>query len=126
MLMKKELIITMVIELCDNQQIIDLNNRYRNKNKTTDVLSFPVLDSLRVNAEVEMLPPMIELGDIFISVPVANQQAQQFSIDLASELIHLIVHGFLHLLGFDHEISASEQQIMERFEQDFIKKITSR
>ena len=78
----------------------DLNRRYRGDDVPTDVLSF----ALSENAEEFVLPPdeSKRLGDIVISLPAARRQAKQAGHPLERELALLLVHGLLHLLGYDH------------------------
>ncbi|PKN77520.1 MAG: rRNA maturation RNase YbeY [Deltaproteobacteria bacterium HGW-Deltaproteobacteria-10] len=81
-----------------NDEIIqDLNNRYRNKNKPTDVLSF----SLQEGDFSHINPDM--LGDIVISVDTAAKNAFKVDLSLDQEINFLIIHGLLHLLGYNHE-----------------------
>jgi probable rRNA maturation factor len=87
------------ILLTGDRKIRGLNRRYRHKDKPTDVLSFPA-------AEGEMIPHGAEewgYGDIVISVEAAQRQARERGHGLEKELEILILHGLLHLLGFDHE-----------------------
>lgn len=96
-----------------------LNREYRGKNKTTDVLSFPIFENLRCAKDLPI--GALELGDVFISLPVLKKQAQDFQVSEENEFIHLFVHGFLHLLGFDHEISEKEEKLMEGHEKELIQ-----
>ncbi len=70
------------------------------------------------------MPPLVELelGDIFISYPVAQKQAKQFSIPLFHEFLHLLVHGFTHLCGLDHEKSQLEEQKQQKMEKVLLDK----
>lgn len=97
----------------------ELNRQYRNKDKDTDVLSFPLFEDLE---EVTEGVPAI-LGDIYISLDQACLQAVEYDIDLSSELIHLIIHGFFHLIGFDHERSSEEEKLMSELEQKMVKRV---
>ena len=115
--------ITVSIVLCSSDKIIELNSQYRNKNKETDVLSFPMQENIR-GGEVDNFSPELELGDIYICDVVCKKQAQEFQLDFREEFIHLAVHGFLHLCGFEHEVSTSEEELMERLEQKLITRIT--
>jgi len=108
--------ITWNVVLCGAQRIIALNTQYRKIHKTTDVLSFPLFDSLRRGHHEHPLPSILALGDIYICVPVAKKQAKHFDISLEQEILHLYTHGLLHLLGFDHEISRVEEKLMQRLE----------
>tara|TARA_B100001250_G_scaffold78454_1_gene64403 strand:- start:289 stop:843 length:555 start_codon:yes stop_codon:yes gene_type:complete len=86
------------LELTNDQKILDLNHMWLGQSKSTDVLSFPIIDETSFGISNES----IELGDIVISVPTAIRQAKQNNVDLFLELRWLASHGFLHLLGWDH------------------------
>jgi probable rRNA maturation factor len=111
--------VTCTVTLCGEYKIKSLNKTFRKKNKKTDVLSFPLFD---FNDDFQPAVP-IDLGDIFICFPVAKTQAKSLNVSLENELIHLFVHGFLHLLGFDHERSSKDERIMLKWEDHLIKKI---
>lgn len=112
------------VTLCGNTKIKSLNREYRNKDKVTDVLSFGVHENLRPDLGPFLANlPELELGDIFICKEVAKKQAHEFDITYEMEVIHLLVHGFLHLLGYDHEISEKEEMIMEKEEAKLVKSI---
>jgi rRNA maturation RNase YbeY len=84
-----------------------LNREYRGKDRTTDVLSFP----MREGAHMRLQPHL--LGDIVISLPMAERQAREAGASLREEVDRLLVHGFLHLLGYDHERGSAEARRME-------------
>ena len=84
-----------------------LNRDYRGKDRTTDVLSFP----MRGGAHGRLQPHM--LGDIVISLPAAARQARAAGATPGEEIDRLLVHGFLHLLGYDHERGRAEARRME-------------
>lgn len=88
------------VRFVDNEQIKELNSQYRNIDKETDVLSFP----LGENGEYDVNPETNAclLGDIVISVPKAMEQAQEYNHSLDREIAFLTVHSMLHLLGYDH------------------------
>jgi probable rRNA maturation factor len=88
-----------------------LNRRYRGKDKPTDVLAFPLAD--------EVQPSL--LGDVVISVETASRQARRRGHPLREELQVLLVHGILHLAGYDHEVSRSEAVRMRRKERGIIR-----
>lgn len=112
------------LNLCDDEQICSLNDEFRGKNKVTDVLSFPLQESIR-GADFDSFGFEIELGDIFICKSVCESQSKEFSLTFNEELLHLCVHGFLHLCGYDHEISAEEEILMETFEKQIIETISA-
>jgi rRNA maturation RNase YbeY len=96
------------IALIGDAEMQILNARYRRKNYSTDVLSFPVDKNLPVDAGV--------LGDVVISVDTARRQAKEGRKTLDEEMTTLLVHGIVHLLGYDHERSAKEARRMGRLE----------
>jgi probable rRNA maturation factor len=96
-----------------------LNSAYRGKDATTDVLSF----SLREGRFSHIQPEM--LGDIVISLPVAERQAREAGHSASRELERLLVHGLLHLLGYDHEQGVREARRMERKERQLLEKISA-
>jgi len=107
--------------LCGRVKIQSYNKKYRAKDKATDVLSFPLCENLRKYSEKA---PFLSLGDIFICHEVARRQAKIFKLSYEDEVIHLLTHGFLHLLGFDHELSDIEDRLMRDLEEKLIKKIS--
>ncbi len=111
------------LHFCGDTRMKQINRDHRGKNKTTDVLSFPMYDSLRPDSTDFVLPGPVMLGDIIISRNVAAKQAKEFDLNLEQEVIHLFCHGLLHLLGYDHEISQKEEDIMEALEKEILLKI---
>ena len=67
-----------------------------------------------------------ELGDIFICREVALRQAKEFGISIEEEILHLFIHGFLHLCGYDHEISREEEKLMFGLEEKLLEKISKK
>ena len=90
--------VSLGLELTNDQKIHDLNHVWLGQPKSTDVLSFPIIDETSFGLSNEC----IELGDIVISVPTAIRQAKENNEDLYRELRWLATHGLLHLLGWDH------------------------
>ena len=103
------------LALVTDPTIHALNRQYRGKDKPTDVLSFPLAD--------EIQPSL--LGDVVISVDTASRQAQRRRHSLHEELQILLIHGILHLLGYDHEVSRSEAIRMHRKEREVMKVVHS-
>lgn len=95
--------------IVNNDTIKRLNKEYRNKDKATDVLSFPF------NLDFEYAP----LGSIIISADFVKQKAKEFNHKIEDELQLLFIHGLLHLLGYDHEVDNGEHR---RKEEELIKK----
>ncbi len=101
-----------------------LNQHYRGIPKETDVLSFPLQEGWSVRPRTSRLtihdsPPLI-LGDIVISIPRTIEQARDYGATFYEELFRLLVHGLLHLLGYDHERSRSEKVRMEKKEKEVL------
>jgi len=103
----------------DDEGIRTLNRDYRDKDDVTDVLSFPQYESITCE---DRLPPFVYLGDIVISLSRAREQANTFGHDFEREIIYLIVHSTLHLLGFDHMID-EEKKIMRTHEKTVLKQL---
>ena len=111
--------------ICGSKKIQTLNRDFRNKDKKTDVLSFPQYHNLRKGLQKdEFSLDEISVGDIVICKEVAAKQAKQIGHTLEQELVSLFLHGFLHCLGYDHEISDKEEKIMFALEDKIIKKMT--
>lgn len=81
-----------------NDEIRDINREYRNIDKVTDVLSFPMYDGQEVDVDFGQ----ISLGDIVISIERASEQAKDFGHSLEREICFLVCHSMFHLLGYDH------------------------
>ena len=93
-----------------------LNRLYRRMDRTTDVLAFPIRKQ-RVRHLSDLL------GDVVISIPQAAKQARQAGHSLEHELTVLVIHGLLHLLGYDHERSAREARRMSRRESLILRRL---
>jgi len=102
------------IALVGDREMRPLNAKYRKKNQTTDVLSFFVVDQPMAGAKI--------LGDVVISVEQARRQAKERGKTLKSELVTLLIHGILHLLGYDHE-SDADADAMERLERTILARV---
>jgi probable rRNA maturation factor len=92
----------------DDEEILRLNCQYLQRNATTNVISFPMLEG-----EFSEITPAL-LGDVVISVDTALKEAQEAGISLEDRLKQLLVHGILHLLGYDHEKPDSDVESMEK------------
>lgn len=98
------------VTFCDNEYIKKINAEFRNKDAATDVLSFPMYD---FEAEENMpLNPdgSVSLGDIVISLERAAEQAKEIGNSFEGEVAFLVIHSTLHLLGYDHERSADDDE----------------
>ncbi|MGI6421137.1 MAG: rRNA maturation RNase YbeY [Syntrophomonadaceae bacterium] len=108
--------------LVDNEYIKELNFMYRGKDEATDVLSFAMNELGEEEPELEELDDINMLGDIVISVEQAWHQSQEYGHSLERELGYLLVHGLLHLLGYDHE-SEREQKLMREWEEKIMSAV---
>ncbi len=110
------------ISFVNNQEMRSLNKEYRNIDKETDVLSFPLAEFIEeeLNTEdegAEYIEEEIALGDIVISMEKAAEQSEEYGHSFKRELAFLLVHGMLHLLGYDHDEEASEGEIFDKQEE---------
>lgn len=103
------------IRLTDDAEVHELNRRYRGYDKPTDVLSFAQRDQMADAPPPPDLPGMPTiLGDVIISVDTARKQAATQSVTLEEELSLLVVHGILHLLGYEDETEEGAEQMRVR------------
>ncbi len=112
------------ILVISDQRMRALNRRYRKIDRTTDVLSFP-LQNLRPGRRTDGGPkiPVFLIGDIVISGPVVLKQAREEGRTPDQVFLNLLIHGLLHLLGYDHERSPSEAKQMKKKEQEIYKTV---
>jgi probable rRNA maturation factor len=101
------------VMLTDDAQLQELNRTWRGKDKPTNVLSFPAPEQPGQGVPGETGPR--HLGDIALAYETLVRESEDESKELAHHFAHLIVHGILHLLGYDHEVEA-EAEIMEALE----------
>jgi probable rRNA maturation factor len=101
--------------LVGNAEIRKLNARYRRKDYPTDVLSFPI--------EGASARPGRLLGDVVISVEKADEQAKERGRTRNEEIVTLLIHGVVHLLGYDHERSAKDARAMKRLENKIYRQL---
>ncbi len=95
-----------IVLVCQNK-IKELNKKYRRRNKSTDVLSFGYGDS----------------DEIVICLQEIKKNAKKFGSTFKKELVRVLIHGILHLLGYDHEKSGKEVQIMKKRESHYLSKV---
>jgi len=98
------------ILVTDDEQVRELNREYAGEDKPTDVLSF----SLQEGEEFVSPDDVTRLGEVIISYPTAERQANEAGHSAADEVAHLLVHGILHLLGYDHVDSNDERKMRAR------------
>lgn len=105
------------VKFVDKEEIRKLNSEFRDVDKVTDVLSFPMFE-IKVGKPIEKILTKYELsqgeiylGDIVICKQKIKEQAKEFGISKKKELMYLAVHSFLHLLGYDHVTPAQEKKM---------------
>jgi probable rRNA maturation factor len=112
----------------DDATVHELNRKYRGKDKTTDVLSFAFEADRRGDAATGfVMPPgeIIHLGEVIVSYPRAVEQAAERKHPVEDELALLVVHGVLHLLGYDHDRPGRERE-MRSLEQRVLSAVQGR
>ncbi len=122
--------VEMSIQLADDATVHSLNRDWRNKDKPTNVLSFPMLDADALDivvaadgaANLDTDAPEILLGDIVLAYQTCATEAAEKNISLAHHMQHLVVHGTLHLLGYDHDDDAAANA-MESLEIDILSSL---
>ena len=99
-----------------DEEIQRLNFEFRRLNEPTNVLSFPMLG----------VGPVDAIGDIAVSIPTAVREAREYEITESERLCRLLIHGLLHLLGYDHEVSKEEEDKMFAKEEELMQKYGNR
>jgi probable rRNA maturation factor len=99
------------VVLADAATVRELNRLYRGKDEATDVLSFAAMEGMQFQTGPEEAP---SLGEIVVCLPVAEAQAAAANRGVAGEVAHLLVHGLLHVLGYDHEEAADSAAMQAR------------
>jgi probable rRNA maturation factor len=95
----------------DSAQMKKINKQFRGKNKPTDVLSFASIEPG-------------SLGELLFCLDVLKKQAKQQEHSLEHEFLYMLIHGVLHLLGYDHELSAKEEKLMFRIQDTLFEQLT--
>ncbi|MCM3396855.1 rRNA maturation RNase YbeY [Oceanobacillus profundus] len=107
----------MSVNFVDNKEIQALNRNYRGKDAPTDVISFAMQESVEGEIEIVGEDMPLALGDIVISVDKAKEQATEYEHSYERELAFLTLHGYLHLLGYDHMNKSDEAKMFKRQEE---------
>ena len=105
------------LEIVGDDRMRRLNRAYRQRNNTTDVLAFATREGPG--------PPSLLLGDVVISLPQAIRQAHEHEVPVDRELVSLLIHGILHLCGYDHERGEDEARRMARRERQLLRRLGS-
>jgi probable rRNA maturation factor len=114
--------IELSVRLTSDCEVQALNRDYRGKDKPTNVLSFPMFAPEQIATLAESDDPEILLGDIALALETCAREAAERNIPLEAHATHLIIHGVLHLLGYDH-IEEDEAQAMEAIERVVLREL---
>lgn len=95
---------TVSVHLIGDKKMRTINNQFRGKDKTTDVLSFSAIEG-------EIIAPTDDLGDIFVCIPQIRRQAPRFGATFKQEFHRMLIHGILHIVGYDHMQEADAKKM---------------
>jgi probable rRNA maturation factor len=109
----------LTIVLVEDREIARLNRQYFHRNRPTNVISFPLMDDSPVSLRSRIL------GDVVISAETAQRDAREAGEKTEQEILFLMIHGILHLAGYDHEGPAAERRKMEAKEKEFFEGLKS-
>ena len=104
------------VKLSSDAEVEGLNGAYRGKQKPTNVLSFPMFDAASLRAVAAAAGGEALLGDVILAYGVCSREAGDKKVAMDEHAAHLIVHGTLHLLGYDHETGEADAEAMEETE----------
>lgn len=112
------------IILTNPEEIKRINKEYRNIDKETDVLSFPMFQKEEIEGLIKKKENIVTdiLGDVVISIPRVYEQAEEYNHSFERELSYMVVHGFYHLIGYDH-MEEEEKKIMRQKEENVLQKL---
>ena len=112
------------VTLTTPKTIQEINKQYRNIDRATDVLSFPMFEKDELDKKIQTNDFENEdiLGDIVVSVDKVKEQAIEYGHSFERELSYMIVHGFYHLMGYDH-IEENDKKIMREKEENILKEL---
>lgn len=110
------------VALVDNRTIKELNREFRHKDAVTDVLAW---EGDRKMPQSKQVRNTVDLGEIIICFPQTQKQAKEFGVSFQQEFKKLLVHGFLHILGYDH-IKKKDREIMESLEEKLMRRVVKK
>jgi probable rRNA maturation factor len=109
----------LTVVLVDDREITRLNRQYFRRDRPTNVISFPMMDGTPVSVRARML------GDVVISAETAKRDAEEVGKKGEDEILFLLIHGILHLTGYDHEGTKKERMEMEAKEKDLFARLAN-
>lgn len=121
------------ISFVTDEEIKKINKKFRKKDKTTDVLSFPMIDYENGKTYKDMSKSELEqyknlntklvsVGDIVVSIDTIRKQAKEFNNTIRKELLLMVIHSMLHLLGYDHMIT-EEEKVMFKKQEEILERL---
>jgi probable rRNA maturation factor len=117
-LIESGLCVEISVKFTDDAEVRSLNAAYRGKDKPTNVLSFPMFEAELLDSLVMADGGEVLLGDIVLAADVCAHEAEEKAITVRDHAAHLVVHGTLHLLGYDHELGEEQAEAMEKVERE--------
>ncbi len=116
--------LVLTITLTTPEDIQRINKQYRNIDRATDVLSFPMFEKQELEDKIRLQEFTEEdiLGDIVISIAAVEQQAKEYGHSFEREFSYMVVHGFYHLMGYDH-IEEQDKEIMRKKEEAILEQL---
>jgi rRNA maturation RNase YbeY len=109
----------LTVVVVDDREITRINRQYFRRNRPTNVISFPMMDPI-----ASSLPAKV-LGDVIISADTAKRGAEEVGKKAGEEILFLLIHGILHLAGYDHEGAKKERQEMEAKEKELFLRLAN-
>jgi probable rRNA maturation factor len=110
------------LTLCDDAFIQKINAQWREQDKATNVLSFPQIENVERDLALYPAGAEVPIGDIFIAYDTVHREASEQNKALPDHITHMFIHGFLHLIGYDH-IEDDEAEEMEALETRILKRL---
>ena len=112
------------VTLTNGENIKKINNQYRNIDKETDVLSFPMFEKQEIDKKIKKqdFENYDILGDMIISIPKVREQAEEYGHSFEREFAYMIVHSFYHLMGYDH-IEEEDKLVMREKEENILNQL---
>ncbi|MBA3677716.1 MAG: rRNA maturation RNase YbeY [Sphingosinicella sp.] len=111
------------VKFTSDEEVRALNAAYRNKDKSTNVLSFPMIDTGLLHDLADARVGELLLGDVVLAHGICSTEAAEKGVAVETHASHLVVHGTLHLLGYDHEEGEDEAEAMEKVEREALAAI---
>lgn len=118
--------IDLSVAFVNSEVIKNLNKKYRKKNQTTDILSFAGFKKTEKQFKVKKTGKNVNLGEIIICPKEVGKNAKRFKSKFENELYRVLIHGILHLLGYDHEKSKNQAKLMEKKQDYYFQKIINK